>query len=591
MCVVTPWERTAADTAQSHSFAGPVAKMARFEDLSVNITLGQFYEIDRSKLPPGTPTVLPLSVRVVMVTGKTELSITVRYPSTKSLETFFYGTEATQMPNMDQKSMMEPDLAAQVLVRKISSRDFQFNRNCKSFWMVQSVKNETYTSSDSVCTSVEDTMTKGRTCLLKLQNSGLEAGDGHRIPSDMLNGDPESCISSPNETVGNIMEEEGKVTRTKGPRSKRKCRSRILHPLSFISSPIGTAGKIKEEEGNVTVTNGARSKRKYRSLIFRPQSFISSPNESAFKIKEEDGNDTGTKRARPKQKCLSLILHPQSCSSSPNESACKIKEEELKEKRTKSKRCERTRDSLILDKTVGKSISDCNQLTSKLKTKNKQRMVDNSRWTADRYQRATMELLAALKRKKAFCSHPVSRYELREEARKQIGDTGLLDHLLKHLAGEVAPDGIHRFRRRFDPEGSMEYWLESADLVDIRKQAGITDFFWIPPPGWRLGDPIYDHGSECAKEIKMLREELDRMKWKKQELQSVNEGDLMALDTSPDCLDGIDFLEIPDIDQLEQIELKEKYEKMLKFEAQAKKQLLSITETLRDMEVLMTQQQ
>ncbi|KAG5041354.1 hypothetical protein JHK85_013830 [Glycine max] len=31
-------------------------------------------------------------------------------------------------------------------------------------------------------------------------------------------------------------------------------------------------------------------------------------------------------------------------------------------------------------------------------------------------------------------------------ARKHIGDTGLLDHLLKHIDGKVAPGGTERFR-------------------------------------------------------------------------------------------------------------------------------------------------
>ncbi|CAJ2657820.1 unnamed protein product [Trifolium pratense] len=37
------------------------------------------------------------------------------------------------------------------------------------------------------------------------------------------------------------------------------------------------------------------------------------------------------------------------------------------------------------------------------------------------------------------------------------------------MAGKVAPGGVERFRRRHNAEGLMEYWLESADLVDIRR--------------------------------------------------------------------------------------------------------------------------
>lgn len=109
--------------------------------------------------------------------------------------------------------------------------------------------------------------------------------------------------------------------------------------------------------------------------------------------------------------------------------------------------------------------------------------------------------------------NPISRFHLRREARKRIGDTGLLDHLLKHLAGKVVPpDGKDRLRRRCDADGMMEYWLESADLANIRKEAGVKDPYWIPPPGWKLGDSISLPDCMCRKEIKMLKEELSIMR-------------------------------------------------------------------------------
>ena len=102
-------------------------------------------------------------------------------------------------------------------------------------------------------------------------------------------------------------------------------------------------------------------------------------------------------------------------------------------------------------------------------------------------------MLKVMKEKGAVYGNPILRAELRSEARKHIGDTGLLDHLLKHMAGKVAPGGSERFRRRHNPEGAMEYWLESADLVDIRRQAGVQDPYWTPPPGWNIGDTIMPH--------------------------------------------------------------------------------------------------
>lgn len=49
------------------------------------------------------------------------------------------------------------------------------------------------------------------------------------------------------------------------------------------------------------------------------------------------------------------------------------------------------------------------------------------------------------------------------------GDTGLLDHLLKHLADKtVSPEG-DKLRRRHNAEGHMEYWLQSAAAAQSGK--------------------------------------------------------------------------------------------------------------------------
>jgi len=42
----------------------------------------------------------------------------------------------------------------------------------------------------------------------------------------------------------------------------------------------------------------------------------------------------------------------------------------------------------------------------------------------------------------ATFENPITRPALRMAARKHIGDTGLLDHLLKHIDGKVAPGGL-----------------------------------------------------------------------------------------------------------------------------------------------------
>ncbi|KAK8583785.1 hypothetical protein V6N13_109183 [Hibiscus sabdariffa] len=120
-------------------------------------------------------------------------------------------------------------------------------------------------------------------------------------------------------------------------------------------------------------------------------------------------------------------------------------------------------------------------------------------------------MLKIMKEKGAMFGNPILRPALRAEARKLIGDTGLLDHLLKHMAWKVAPGGEERFMRRHNADGAMEYWLESANLMDIRKEAGVQDPYWTPPTGWKLGDnPTQD--PVCARELRELREEIAKLK-------------------------------------------------------------------------------
>nr|XP_043616753.1 protein DYAD-like [Erigeron canadensis] len=133
------------------------------------------------------------------------------------------------------------------------------------------------------------------------------------------------------------------------------------------------------------------------------------------------------------------------------------------------------------------------------------------RWSKERYDAAELGLLEAMKEKQAKIGNPITRPQLRIEARKRIGDTGLLDHLLKHVANKVAPGGKLRFRRSHNVDGAMEYWLEDANLVNIRKEAGVTDPFWTPPPGWKPGDsPTQD--PVMAKQLNHLKEEFSTIK-------------------------------------------------------------------------------
>ncbi|URE09049.1 hypothetical protein MUK42_04625, partial [Musa troglodytarum] len=147
------------------------------------------------------------------------------------------------------------------------------------------------------------------------------------------------------------------------------------------------------------------------------------------------------------------------------------------------------------------------------------------RWSSERYEAAEMKLLEIMKVKKAGLGKPIMRQALREEARKHIGDTGLLDHLLKHMAGKVVMNGTERFRRRHNSEGVMEYWLEPADLVEDRRKAGVVDTYWVPPPGWKPGDATSACacGGACKPVIKQLTEEILILKRDMEQLSSMKE--------------------------------------------------------------------
>ncbi|KAG2301332.1 hypothetical protein Bca52824_029983 [Brassica carinata] len=67
----------------------------------------------------------------------------------------------------------------------------------------------------------------------------------------------------------------------------------------------------------------------------------------------------------------------------------------------------------------------------------------------------------------------------------RIVTKGLLDPLLRHIDGYVTPGGAERFRRCHNTEGTMQFWLESADLMKIKRESGVPDPNWVPPPWWK----------------------------------------------------------------------------------------------------------
>ncbi|KAL4595568.1 hypothetical protein ACB092_12G101400 [Castanea dentata] len=215
----------------------------------------------------------------------------------------------------------------------------------------------------------------------------------------------------------------------------------------------------------------------------------------------------------------------------------------------------------------------------------KKKKIKNSieRWSVDRYKLAEVNILKIMKDQKAVFGNPILRPALRTEARKLVGDTGLLDHLLKHMAGKVAPGGEERFRRRHNSEGAMEYWLESADLLNLRRDAGIQDPYWIPPPGWKPGDdPSQDAIS--TRELGELKEEMAKMKKNIQELVTKKQEENLPIATTPNssvtCLNR-------DHEEGSLIPLKEMYTDWMNRKAKVDKEvkeLMKISQYLSGME-------
>ncbi|CAN0902326.1 Protein DYAD [Linum grandiflorum] len=213
----------------------------------------------------------------------------------------------------------------------------------------------------------------------------------------------------------------------------------------------------------------------------------------------------------------------------------------------------------------------------------KKKVLKNSidRWSAERYKMAEINMLKIMKEEAIGFGNPILRADLRAKARKMIGDTGLLDHLLKHMAGKVAHGGEERFRRRHNAEGSMEYWLEKANLMDIRKEAGVADPYWIPPPGWKPGDNP-SQNPVCAAQIKQLKEELEKLRRSIEEQRSKKQEDELAAVTTTPISSVTSFISIEH--EGLRIPLQDIFIDLTNKKARIEEQLAEISKSLSDME-------
>ncbi|CAL5366882.1 unnamed protein product [Camellia sinensis] len=380
------------------------------------IEVGSVYEIDHTKLPPRTPVQLKC-IRVVMVSEKTELNVSVRFPSIESLQRYFSNRTREMYPELDERFVMGTTLAEKVLFRKIPSQEFAEKKQSNEFWL-------------EICNSVSgfgDVISrKSGTCVSELKCNGMIRWGVRRqvrfIGKHRENPQSSSSIVRGAKEANEEEEEE--------------------------EAEVEEEEEEEDDKEAVTEETNEIGKRKRSSRLVR----------NAKKVKREKRRQINKPKTKNSCKQIAVLTNPQ------------------------------------------------------------------DRWSADRYKLAERNLLEVMKSKGAVFGSPILRPELRAEARKRIGDTGLLDHLLKHMAGKVAPGGSDRFRRRHNAEGAMEYWLESADLVDIRREAGVQDPYWTPPPGWKQGDcPTQD--PICAMELKQLKKETTKLERDMEEMVSKKQMD------------------------------------------------------------------
>ncbi|XP_056691602.1 protein DYAD-like isoform X2 [Spinacia oleracea] len=382
----------------------------------MEIEMGSIFKLDRhsnAKLPAALS-----SIKAVFVNHKSDVDVTVVFPSIQSIESFFknLGKNGLMQPNLDEHCVMGLNLAKKLLTQNIPFAEFVAQRGNRSFW-------------------VHD-----------VHDDDDDDDDGHHQAS---NGGLE------------IKWEKRRRTTTYGRAERQKSMSTVL-PCELK----GKAPMADEEEEE-----------------------------------KEDDEDQGDENEDEKVPEKSRALRKRKC---------RFKRVGYSEKKKK-----------MQIKTV----------PEKKKFKDSQH-----RWTVERYKLAEKNMLKILKEQGSGPGNPILRPDLRSEARKLIGDTGLLDHLLKHMAGKLAPGGKERFRRRHNPEGAMEYWLESADLIEARKQAGVVDPYWVPPPGWKPGDcPNQD--PVCAIQLKELKDEIADMKREMQKLGCKGKVTNQALIDDPISLD------------------------------------------------------
>jgi hypothetical protein len=82
--------------------------------------------------------------------------------------------------------------------------------------------------------------------------------------------------------------------------------------------------------------------------------------------------------------------------------------------------------------------------------------------------------------------------------------------------GQVLEGCTYRFRCRHNVDGAtaMEYWLEPAELADIREEVSVSNPYWVLPSGWKPGDDMSSVASDLLvkRQLEELTEEVNGVK-------------------------------------------------------------------------------
>uniref|UniRef100_A0A8R7Q845 Uncharacterized protein n=2 Tax=Triticum urartu TaxID=4572 RepID=A0A8R7Q845_TRIUA len=114
----------------------------------------------------------------------------------------------------------------------------------------------------------------------------------------------------------------------------------------------------------------------------------------------------------------------------------------------------------------------------------------------------------------------------------------------------------------------MEYWLEPAELAALRREVGV-DPYWVPPPGWKRGDPVSADGYalKAKRQVEELTKELAGVKRHMQQLVKAHQG-TMNNEVKPEAVKAC----------ISHEPYQDKYECVLKANGNLEKQVQSLEE-------------